>query len=439
VRVAVVGGGITGLAAAWEAMGREAEVTVFEAGDTWGGKLRTTPLAGRPVDEGADAFLARVPEATALATELGLGAQLVSPAASAACVWADGRLHRLPDGLVLGVPTDLDVAATSTLLRRPVVERDVEPLAPGDDPTVGELVRTRLGDEVLDRLVGPLIGGINAGDADRLSARAVTPQLAAAAERDRSIVRALRAEREAAAGGPVFHSVTGGTGALVEALVAALGAAGAHLRLRSPVDRLDDLDADAVVVTTPARAAAALVDGVAPDAATLLRTIEYASVVIVSVAVDAGALDLPAGVSGFLVPRTEPMLVTACSFASNKWPHLGGDTAVLRASAGRHGDDRAVELDDDRLVDAVLADLRRTIGLTAAPVEVRVSRWPRSFPQYAPGHLALVDRVDRALADAAAGPPIAVAGAGLRGLGIPACIRQGRGAIARVLGVQLPS
>jgi oxygen-dependent protoporphyrinogen oxidase len=399
---AVVGGGITGLAAAHELarLDPDAEVTVYEPGRL-GGKLRTSPFAGRPVDEGADAFLARVPWGRELCDELGLGGELVSPATGAAYV-ADGKeLRPLPGGLVLGVPTDPAAEAPG-----------VAPLRAGEDASVGSIIRARFGDEVLERLVDPLVGGINAGDTDRLSVRAATPQLAAAAEAP-SMAVALR--DVPGAEGPVFWALPGGMSRLVDALTPGRVVA-------EPVDDLTALGADGVVVATPARSMAAL------TGVDLLRGIGHSSPVLVTLAFTRSGVRHPLDASGFLVPRVEGRWLTACSFATTKWAHLGAadpSTVILRASSGRNGDDRAIESDDDVLVDALLADLDDLLGLDEDPVEVRVSRWRDGFPQYEPGHLGRVAAVE---ADVRArfGGRVAVAGAALHGIGIPACIRSGR-------------
>jgi len=433
-RVAVVGGGITGLAAAYElrAQAPDAEIVVFEAADRLGGKIATRTFAGRAIDEGADAFLARVPWGLELCRELGIDTELVSPAQQSAYVWFDGALRRLPAGLVLGVPTDLEAVAASGIVAEPIVVRPAsEPLAPDADIAVGALVRAQLGDAVFERLVDPLLGGINAGDGDRLSLRAAAPQLAAAAERDRDLVAALRAQPPAAPG-PVFYAPVGGMGAIVDALVDALTANGVELRRDTPVDDLGALAADMVVVTVPASRAADLVRSSAPSAATLLDGIAYASVVLVTMAYPNAAIARPLDASGFLVPRTEGLLMTASSWSSSKWAHLAGDeSTVVRVSAGRFGDERAVSLDDAALVNALVDEVAGTTDIAGEPIEVRVHRWPRSFPQYEPGHLERVAEIERAMADSL--PHVVLAGAALRGLGVPACIRQGREAAHALL------
>jgi oxygen-dependent protoporphyrinogen oxidase len=459
VDLAVVGGGITGLAAAWEAWRRGARVVVLEAGTALGGKLRTSPLAGVALDESADAFLARVPEAVTLCAELGLEAELVSPGTGTAYVWWDGALRRLPGDQLLGVPTDLDAVAASGLLSAAGVERAARDLTLGDDrpagdESVGSLVRRRLGDEVLDRLVAPLVGSIYAGDCDRLSLQVSAAQLAAARDRDPddpSLIRAAAALRAQAVdtGRPVFLAPAGGMGRLVGALadrlgdvvrtgaaVAGLTVAGGGGGWRLHLTPGTAVDARGVVLATPAFVTAPLLAGLAPEAAAVLGGIDHASVALIALAVPRTGVDRPLDGSGYLVPRSAGLALTACSWVSSKWPHLGTDpgTVLLRASVGRDGDETALGLDDDTLLALVLAELRTTMGLAAAPDEVRISRWPRSFPQPRPGHLAAVARAEADVARRC--PGLAVTGAWAAGVGVPACIRGGRAATVRALGAR---
>lgn len=435
--VAVVGGGIAGLTAAWDLARAGWAVTVLEADDRLGGKVRTEPFAGVDLDLGPDAFLARRPEAIDLCAELGLDDQLVAPATTAASVWSRGRLRRLPEGLVLGVPADAIALARSRVLSPLGTARAaIEPLLPGrplsadEDVAVGALARRRLGTEAASRLVDPLLGGINAGDTDRLSVDAVAPQLAAAARRSRSLVRGVRATGGSAGAGPVFLTLPGGLGRLVDVLAAGLANLGVDVRTGAPVHDLTPLDADGVVLAVPAHAAAPLLRPLVPEAAAGLADIEHASVALVALAYPSEALP-PLPGSGFLVPRTEGRLMTACSWSSSKWPHLAapGQT-ILRLSAGRAGDGRAPAMDDDDLVARLGTELRAAMGVTAAPTAVRVARWPNGFPQYAPGHLDRMAAV-RTLLDERL-PGVALAGAALGGVGLPACIASGRAAARRL-------
>lgn len=448
--LAVVGGGITGLAAAWEAAASPGwRVTVVDSDDRVGGKLRTSQIAGLPVDESADAFLRRVPDALDLTTELGLADELVAPATGTAHLWCGDRLRPLPTGGVFGIPLDTTVTAPGIVdqvaLQRALaeVDRDGDPL--DRDVAIGGFLDERLGPEVSRRLVAPLVGGIGAGDVDELSLDAVLPQIATAARSGPSVVAALRAARPTTApAGPVFAAHPLGMGHLVDTLTSALVHRGVEFRTGTEVEAVTPgrpgrttvvgpditLDADAVVVATPPSVAARLVAGAVPAAATLLSGITTASVVLVTLAWPAAELGELEG-SGFLVPRGSGLRITACSWASTKWAHLATTgSAVLRVSVGHAGDPGAVDLDDSSLLSIVSGDLERSMGITSAPAEQRISRWPGSFPQYLVGHLDRCDAIDAALAEAAL--PLAVTGAGHRGLGIPACIRQGRAA-ARLL------
>ena len=321
-----------------------------------------------------------------------------------------------------------------------------------EDAAIGPLVRDRLGAEVLDRLVGPLVGGINAGDPDRLSVRATTPQLAEAAGHP-NLIEGARSVKAASAAGPVFFGLPDGMGEIVDAVAGRLPPirTGETVEAIEPVargrgwkivtSRTDaeveverEIQVDGVVLTVPPSPATGLLRPIAPAAATLVEGIECASVVLVTVAFASGDITHPLDASGFLVPMSQPGLLTACSFTSSKWAHLrpgAGDPIILRLSAGRACDERASDMDDAELAAELLDELDRYIGVRGDPFEVRVTRWPRSFPQYAVGHLDRVAEIESSLAGSA--PGLTVAGAAYRGLGIPACIEQGRTAARATL------
>ena len=448
-RFVVVGGGIAGLAAAWELRKArpDASIEILDADDRVGGKIRTTPFAGRLVDEGADAFLARVPYAAALAREVGLGDDLTSPATGQASLWISGELKPIPGGLVLGVPTDIDLVAKSGILSDDAVARarqeadlDGEPLGADEDVAVGELVARRYGQEVQDLLVDPLLGGINAGRSMELSAEVGAAQIVAAARRDASLTRALLAMREENPPdptAPVFWAPSGGMQRLPEALAAALADNGVVVRTGVTVHSLADLDdagsLDGIVLATPAFVSADLVRDRSPRAADALAEIEYASVVLATIAYRRSDLRAPLTGSGFLVPRVEGRFLTAGSVFSNKWPALDDpDLVIIRASAGRAGDDTAIDLDDDGVVERMHGELSDALGIGGDPVEVRISRWRRAFPQFRPGHLRRMGAVHDALATDAAG--VVVAGAAVQGVGIPTCILSAQQAVARLTG-----
>jgi len=468
-RVAVIGGGISGLAAAWDLTRTHGvQVTLIESATRLGGKIATEEFAGTRLDTGPDAFLARVPAAAALAREAGLGDDLVAPGTGQAWLWRAGRLRPLPTGLVLGVPTHLGALARSGVLPAGATARaamDVvlpgSAIGPDEDIAVGALVRRRMGRRVQMGLVDPLLGGINAGHTDHLSAAVAAPQLLVAARRHPSLIRGLRMVQttgtaggavvgggpgETGAGAPVFLTVRGGLSRLVDALASGLADRGAEVVTGDGAARLERtggawtvtlnggrvVTVDAVVLSVPTGPAADLLRPLSPRAADDLEGIATASVALVLLAyrVPVGTRSL--GGSGFLVPRAEGRLVTAASWLGAKWPHLAAPGLLMvRASTGRVDDDRGASMDDGNLGRAVHAELAQAMDLPAGPVETRVCRWPAAFPQYEVGHLARIDRVERRLdVDT---PGVVLAGAALRGVGIATCVTGGRAAAARVL------
>ncbi len=449
--VVVVGAGIAGLAAA-HAIAQEdpaIEITVVDGARRIGGKLSAGEIGGTVVDAGAEAMLARAPEGVDLARAVGLGDDIVHPATGSASLAVDGALRPIPGGTVMGVPADLAaVAAAGVLTDTAMRAVSAEPEHPGapvtDDVSVGDLVGSRLGAEVVDRLVDPLLGGVYAGRAGVLSLQATVPTLASAMREHGSVVAAARAALAATPrrDGPVFATLRTGLGTLPEVVARASGAklrlglpvrliqaAGAGFRVvLGPVPAPTVLDADAVIVAVPAQKAAGMLGEMTPWAAHELSGIDYASTALVTLAYP-GAERWPAG-SGVLVAPTENRAVKALTFSSQKWAHLAGGPAIARASVARHGEERVLQRPDDELADLVMADVAALTGVATRPAEVRVTRWGGALPQYAVGHL---DRVRRIRAEVDRVPGLAVCGAAYDGVGVPACIRTGRQAASRVL------
>ncbi|MDT0457461.1 protoporphyrinogen oxidase [Streptomyces sp. DSM 41527] len=459
--VVVIGGGISGLAAAHRLLEGGARVTVLEAADRLGGKLRVGEIAGVPVDLGAESMLARRPEAVDLARAVGIGDRLQPPATAGARLWTRGALRPMPTGHVMGVPGDLGPLTASGVLSPEGIARiDEDTRLPrtevGEDVAVGTYVARRLGREVVDRLVEPLLGGVYAGDAYRISMRAAVPPLFEAARTHRSLldgVRGIQArtaatvhQAGAAATGPVFMGIEGGIGTLPGAVAEAVRAKGGEIRTGTPVTAVRrtpdgwqlDLDgaalcADAVVLATPAPATARLLAPVCRPAATELDSVEYASMALVTMAFRRADVEGRLTGSGFLVPPVDGRKIKASTFTGNKWGWSGRsapDLFVLRTSLGRHGDEEDLTREDSELVGFSRADLREAVGLTAAPVASTVTRWDGGLPQYPVGHLERVARIH----DAVAGlPGLRVCGALYGGVGIPACIASGRTAADDIL------
>lgn len=540
-RVAVVGAGISGLAAAHRLrtlLGPTASITVLEQRDRAGGVLRTVDLAGLPFDVGAEAFLARRPEVPRLLAELGLADALVHPTAARATIRAGGRTRPMPGGLLLGVPTSaarLSEVLSPAAVAAVAAESRRDPLdwTPGGDTGLGALLRSRFGGEAVDRLADPLLGGVYAGRVDTLGLRATVPALAAALDAgaptltaaadlavggasgtgpggtpgsgepnplnshnsynpyknyknyedgapiDGTVRGAAAAGVRAGvvgpglgdrgapgngdgrsggagavgsgdppavaghipAGGPVFGAVLGGYRRLLDAL---LLAAAADVRLRTTVRAVDHgpagtwrltlgpttapelLEVDAVVLAVPAPAVARLLGPIAPAAAAAAGTIELASSAVIALAYD--AVELPP-TSGTLIASDEPLGIKGITHSSTKWAHLGTDGLVrLRASIGRFGEAATLQVDDAELVARVRADVATLTGVPATPVASHVQRWGGGLPQYGVGHLDRVAAIGRGLPDG-----LAVAGAALHGVGVPACIATAEAAAARLV------
>ncbi len=451
--VAIVGSGIAGASAAYAVRETvpEAEVIVFEASDRVGGKLHQIDLAGVTLDAGAEALLARRPEALSLISNVGLQDALVHPATTRAALWTRGSLRPMPP-TVMGVPADLDALAESGVLSRvgmlrAQVPRRREP--PVDDVSVGDYVSAQLGDEVCDRLLEPLLGGVYAGHARSLSLRAAAPQIATLAEAEGSLVEAAARARSASSspGGKLFAGLRGGVGGLVPAT---LGAAGADVRLRSTVRELrrapngrwqltvgpttdvDLIEADAVVLATPAAPTAKLLSPHAGTAASELSSIEYASMAIVSLAVPRDAIGGSVDSSGFLVPPIDGHTIKAATISSRKWPWIdeaSHEFVLLRVSIGRQGEAELLQRTDEELVTLAVSDLAEAIELRGAPADFHVQRWGGALPQYAVGHLDLVRRVEESIAGV---DGIEVCGAAYAGVGVPAVIATAQAAAGRV-------
>lgn len=449
MRVVVVGAGIAGLTAAYD-LSRTAlpdtEVMVLEGSDRVGGKLAVSEVAGVAVDYGAEAALARVPEALDLMTELGLADEIVYPTTTSASIAVDGALLPVPSGTLLGVPADLDALRSSGLLTAAgfaAVAGDLT--SPGgpvtEDVSVGVLIGERLGTEIVDRLIEPLLGGVYAGRTEQLSLWATMPALAAALREHGSVIEAARSARAATttADGPVFATLRGGLTRLALTLAEQPGIT---VRTGTPVRELSRttsgfrlvtgsvpqpsvVDADAVVIAVPANKAAPLLATVAPRAAAELAAVAVASMAVVTLAVPRQVF--PPG-SGLLVAGRGP--VKAVTLSSQKWGHLDtGEHAFVRASIGRRGEEQLLQRSDEELVALAVTELAGLIGLSGAPVDSRVSRWGGGLPQYDVGHS---DRVRRIHEDVSSVLGLAVCGAAYDGVGVAACIRGGHHAAVAI-------
>ena len=428
----VVGGGISGLAAAYRIRGEvgdRATIMVFDPADRLGGVLRTETLCGQPVDIGAEAFIARRPEVPALLRELGLADRQVSPTGVRTTIFSGGRLHPLPSGTVNGIPgsassmaglvDDMTVARIAAEPDRPLQWR------PGADPAVGALVTERFGQQVVARSVDPMLSGVYAGSAATIGLRSAVPTVAAALDAGAdSLTAAVRRALPGATSGPVFGALAGGYRVLlaelvqrsrlqwIEAAVRTLSADGTGWVLQD--DTGGTTRADGVVLALPAPQTARLLGEVAPRAAAAAARVQVASAAVLAMALPAGTPIPPQ--SGVLVASGEKLHSKAITLSSRKWGSRGGPE-LLRLSFGRYGDDIARNTPDEVLRAWAVEDLGTVFGIRADPIEVLVHRWIDALPQYGPGHAELAAAVRAGLP---AG--LAVTGNFLDGVGVPACL-----------------
>lgn len=466
--VVIVGGGISGLAAAWFLTqgphGPRASVTVLEAADRFGGKVRVRDFGGVPMDSGAESLLAARPEAVNLCRDLGL--ETVPAATTQAAIFSRGRMRPIPRGLLTGVPTDLRKLAASGILSLPGLLRiPLDHVLPRTvlhgDISVGDYVTTRLGSEVTDRLVEPLLGGVYAGRADSLSLQMTVPALYRAASQRKSVLDAassVLADGRKTVGprkGPVFVGLAGGVGSLIGALVEELQRRGAHLnrsavvqQVRKRAARWDVVvgdgrgkyvthTADAILFATAAPQTAQLLEPVNGSAAEELRGIEYADVAVVTLGYPANEARLLHG-SGFLVPPVEGRAIKAVTYSSSKWSWVSRQArsnapdglVILRASLGRAGDPITSQMSDDELAQTAADDISAMIGLPRRPAIQMVTRWDQGLPQYAVGHRTRVADTREWLLNT---PGLGVCGAAYEGVGIPACIGSAQAATSAML------
>jgi len=469
--IVIVGGGISGLAAAWELTGgatgpgaNPPRIEVIEAHAQLGGALGTMEFAGRTVDCGADGFLARRPEMVTLVKELGWGDKLEAIGASGASLFLKGRFVPLPQGLILGVPTSAQsirrLAGLSWRAKAAAYRDQWFPrrFTVGDDVSIGAITRAKLGEELTYKFIEPMIGGIQAGRVDHLSATSVFPALIAAARRGGSLMKAIAPSSGSMPGpptfvpteGPVFFTITGGVGSLIDELRRQLEERGVVIRTdvlvtairKTPTgDYPFEVDtpvsttpASGVIITTPPRVTASLTRGWKDDLH-VLEQVDSAGAVMVTFSIPRGSATLPASGTGVLVPLHTPwtgpdsLMTTALTLLDRKWPSLArNDDHLVRVHLGRSDDTRCSHLGDDELVTRVRAELAFICGSWPPTGEVRVVRWPDALPQYRVGHDELVTKVRSSLPEG-----IALAGLAYDGVGVPASVGSGRRAAAALM------
>ncbi|NOT23055.1 MAG: protoporphyrinogen oxidase [Nitrospiraceae bacterium] len=468
--VAVIGGGISGLSTAYAlyeqaaAAGIPIRCTVIDAASAWGGKIVTHRIGDLVTEAGPDSFLSQKPAGLDLCAKLGLTDQLINTneTGKRASVYSQGRLHELPEGLVVIVPSQLGPFLRSGLLSWTGLARMGLDLAvpanrsPGDE-SLAAFFRRRVGRQAFERMLEPLMAGIYAGDAEQMSIQATFPRFIELEQQYGSVIRGMMATRKAGStalhSGPkrtMFISLKNGLSDLVSALVRQLTDRGVILRENCAVDALrvrshqpgrwmydlilndgSALSVDSLVLATPAYVSAELVRPLTPIAGGLLEMIPYASTATIAMAYPRAAVSSAAEGFGFVVPRAEGRDLIAATWTSLKWPHRAPpDQLLVRCYVGGVGREAILKLDDQALIARVRAELASMCGVTAEPGYVEVNRWIRAMPQYTLGHLERLNQIEAALSRYGG---LVLTGAGYRGVGIPDCIRDGAAAAERVV------
>ncbi len=441
--IIIVGGGITGLAAAYELARRHSPFVLLESSTRLGGLIRTEHADGCTIEHGADSMLAQKPAALELCDELGLTPRLISTNhPRTAYVHARGTLHPIPSPSVFGIPTTDEGIASYDLLDPPARETLArltrsEHGTIGRDESVASFFRRHFGPATVGLVAEPLLGGIHAGDVERLSIRSVAPRLVDAEARDANVLRALRtASAHASSPDGMFRSLPGGMGELVSTIVATLPENSIELGIEPrAIERRGQrwhvvtndgaIDADAVIVATPAHATARLLERSEPDIAQRCAGIPYVSTVSVAMTWPREAVAHPLAGSGFVVARQHSTLrIAACSWVTSKWTDRAPTgTVLLRAFLGGALDPGIVSLDDDELRTIAVRDLADVLGIEGPPELSRVHRWMRAGAQHEVGHLESMDGIDARLKDT---PGLFLAGSGFRSIGVPDCVAAGR-------------
>jgi len=461
-RLTIIGGGIAGLSAAYYALTRPEnppdEVIVLEKDDHWGGKITTERVDGFIIEGGPDTFLALKPWGMALARELGIADRLhgSNPHQKNTYILHKGKLHPLPGGLTMMIPTDFVGMARTGLISWPGKLRMgldfiLPPAKSPGEESLGGFVSRRLGREAYEALIEPLMSGIYAGDGDKLSLQATFPYLRDLEVKHGGLVRgALAAKRERMKRGgatpgsrSLFVTPQTGLAELVEALVARLQELGAELRLGVEVTGLEvssgqysvishqySVEAERVILAAPAYVSAGLLRPHDMELAALLEAIPYASTATVTLAYPLSDVPRPLDGYGYVIPRKEGRRALACTWTSTKFPHRAPENmALLRVFVGRAGQEEEIEWTEAGLVDIAREELRLTLGVTAEPLLARAFIWPQAMPQYNVGHPA---RVQRIMAGLERWPGLALAGNAYHGIGIPDCIHSGELAVERL-------
>ncbi|MFD2384702.1 protoporphyrinogen oxidase [Paenibacillus xanthanilyticus] len=470
----IIGGGITGLSAAYELITSASpngplDITLLESSDQLGGAIQTLRRDGFIIEKGPDSFLFRKPAVVRLCKELGLEKDLVAmnPASSKSFIYLNKRLLPMPEGLSFGIPTRVGPFIKTDVLSikgkaRAAMDFLLPRRAAAGDESLGSLINRRLGSEVADHLVGPVLAGIYAGDLNQLSTAATFPQMAVMEREHRSLILGMLASRRAAKGtkpnadlqglpeglrNSMFLSLRKGLMMLVEKLTDVLASSGVRIVTNCEVRRIAhvsegyqimtagrDYSADRIVLAVPAEQARAMLGEHLSDPLEE-ALVSVPGVSVVNVAMAFNESDIPALFkgAGFVVPRDQGLRITACTLTSQKWPHTAAPGKVLvRAYIGHSDDQQHVEEDDASLIAGAYREIAGLLSIQNEPLFSEISRHDGSMPQYKPGHLDRIAKLEDQVAKLY--PGVVLAGKSFRGVGIPDCIQQGRDAAQKLVG-----
>jgi protoporphyrinogen/coproporphyrinogen III oxidase len=448
-KTVIVGGGIAGLATAFYLQeAGTVDYTLIECSPRWGGKITSTQESGFLIEGGPDSFITQKASALDLCKRLGLGDQLVGSNTgknAATYVWSNGRLHPMPEGMMLMAPTMVLPFLRSKLISWPgKIRMGMEMFVPArqgnEDESLASFVRRRLGNEALNKIAGPLMGGIHAADPQKLSLKSTFPMFLDLEKKHGSLLRGMmKRPKHKPSGGtqrpPMFMSLRGGLKQLADALIAQLPPTSLRIgrcvmsvhpeagRYRVLLDDNSSILADDVVFATPSHVTADLVQQIDSALASRLRSIRYVSTATVSLGFKRSDIHHPMVGAGFIVPRTEGRRITACSWSSAKFKHRAPeDCVLLRVFIGGAGAEELAEQDVPHLIQLAREELQTIMGISAAPVVATGYRWHKANPQYELGHEERMNELDRIIASF---PGLHLAGAAYRGSGIPDCIQSG--------------
>lgn len=450
-QVIVIGGGISGLSSAYflSKFIPPNEITILESTNRVGGVIKPTRFGLKSIESGPDSFITRIPTALQLSEELGISDLLISPATSSAKIYHRSKLFPIPNGTVFGAPSNLKAFYGNSLIsKKGQLRALMEPLLPKaavpGDTTVGKFAANRWGKETAQILIDPLVGGIHAGNTSDLSLAKCAPQYLHASKLSRSVSLGLNTASNTVGNSshPAFYSFTTGLNQLVQSIKKWLADHGSEIITDCEVKNVisnrkgfqvqtvnDTYDCEKIICATPAYVSSGLLKNVSPRAAELLGTIEHSSPIMTLLSYDKEAFKVDPDGSGVLVPRSNNMLTTAITFASNKWPNWSdGNEMIFRVSSGKFGDNRAWKLSDEALVANLEVELRKIIGTQQKSVRSEVHRWQNSLPQFRPFHDQLVSKINQVLP-----ANLELAGSAYKGVGIPACIASAQDAVHRLL------